>query len=132
MRTLNLTCCTAWNGRPILAAAGGLVAVGDGYPVTPGHTLIIPTRHVDRFTALEAAEAIDLLNLVWQVQQASDATSFSLGVNDGPDAGRTVEHFHFHVAPRRPGDVPDKRGGFRQIFHRPDDDPWLRTREGDR
>ena len=42
--------------------------------------------------------------------------AFNDGLNDGPAAGQTVPHFHWHVMPRWEGDVPDVIGGVRHIF----------------
>ena len=42
--------------------------------------------------------------------------AFNHGINDGPIAGQTIPHFHYHIIPRRDGDVDDPRGGIRQMF----------------
>lgn len=95
--------------------------VRDKFPVTPGHTLIIPRRAVLRFAELDAAERVRLLELVEWVQgrlanEAPAPDGFNLGVNDGPAAGQTMPQFHFHVIPRRRGDVADPRGGVRWVI----------------
>jgi diadenosine tetraphosphate (Ap4A) HIT family hydrolase len=41
----------------------------------------------------------------------------NFGLNDGPAAGQTMPHFHFHVIPRYTGDVKDPRGGIRHVIH---------------
>jgi len=95
--------------------------VKDKFPVTAGHTLIIPRRAVLRFAELSVAERARLLELV-QWAQRHLATlmpapeGFNLGVNDGPAAGQTMPQFHFHVIPRRTGDVVDPRGGVRWVI----------------
>ena len=95
--------------------------VKDKFPVTPGHTLIIPRRAVLRFADLNASERARLLELVaWTQRHLSAITplpeGFNLGVNDGPAAGQTIAQFHFHVIPRRNGDVTDPRGGVRWVI----------------
>ncbi len=94
--------------------------VKDKFPVTPGHTLVIPRRAVLRFAELNTAERVRLLELVEWVQQQLAAITpapegFNLGVNDGPAAGQTMPQFHFHVIPRWTGDVADPRGGVRWV-----------------
>lgn len=42
--------------------------------------------------------------------------AFNHGLNDGPEAGQTIPHFHYHVIPRRRGDMENPRGGIRRMF----------------
>lgn len=120
------TCCTTWDDNTVIAETPLMRAVLDAHPVTEGHTLIVPKRHVDRLTDLLIHEANDLLKLIATVQLYGDAYDWTIAVNDGPLAGRTVPHLHVHVIPRRAGDVPDPRGGVRRLLI-PDvaDDPWI-------
>jgi diadenosine tetraphosphate (Ap4A) HIT family hydrolase len=41
-----------------------------------------------------------------------DVHSFNIGVNDGLEAGQTVDHAHIHVIPRRPGDVESPKAAW--------------------
>lgn len=96
--------------------------VTDKYPVAPGHTLIIRRRAVARFRGLTAEERTQLMVWVDWAQRHLEASmspppdGFTLGVNDGTAAGQTMPQFHFHVIPRRSGDVPDPRGGIRHLI----------------
>lgn len=96
------------------------VAVFDGFPVTEGHTLVIPKRHVGSFFALSSDEQSAILRFVNEVrtelQQRFRPDSFNLGLNDGPEAGQTIGHCHLHLIPRRKGDVEDPRGGVRWVI----------------
>jgi diadenosine tetraphosphate (Ap4A) HIT family hydrolase len=96
------------------------VIIRDGYPISPGHTLVIPRRHVDSFFNLTAEEKLDLLGLLEIAKASVDAEfnpdSYNVGINDGPAAGQTVPHLHIHLIPRYTGDVPDARGGVRWII----------------
>ena len=106
----------------VLAVDELFAVVRDKYPVTPGHTLIIPRRAVARFRELTSAEKARLLTWVdWAQSHCTEALTpspdgFNLGINDGPSAGQTMPQFHFHVIPRRTGDVPDPRGGVRWVI----------------
>jgi diadenosine tetraphosphate (Ap4A) HIT family hydrolase len=101
-------------------------ALSDAYPVTPGHTLVVPIRHVASLFDLAADELADVWRLVGEVRAALAAShtpdAFTIGVNDGEAAGQTVGHAHVHVIPRRRGDVPDPRGGVRWVI--PDRAPY--------
>lgn len=96
------------------------VAFLDGFPVTQGHTLVIPKRHVASLFDLNEKEQAEIWKLVAEVR-AMLATElhpdgFNIGLNDGTSAGQTVMHAHVHVIPRRHGDVADPRGGVRWII----------------
>ena len=95
------------------------VAFADAFPVTDGHTLVVPRPHVSSIYELSAAQQSALWDLVAAVRErlllGLKPDGFTIGVNDGLAAGQTVDHAHIHVIPRRTGDVPDPRGGIRWI-----------------
>jgi diadenosine tetraphosphate (Ap4A) HIT family hydrolase len=111
--------CTL-DDRAILAANETAIAFHDVYPLTEGHTLVIPRRHVMSVFELEGTERDALWRLVAEVRAAILATpgvvAVNVGVNDGYAAGQTIPHGHVHLIPRRQGDCPDPRGGVRWIF----------------
>ncbi len=96
------------------------VLVRDGFPVSPGHSLVIPHRHVGSFFELLDAERNDLLTLLDQAKQTLDELhqpdGYNIGINDGVAAGQTVAHLHIHLIPRYQGDLPDPRGGVRWVI----------------
>lgn len=104
----------------ILFRNDAAIALRDAYPVTPGHTLVIPMRHVASFfdvTALERSEMLALLDQAKvQLQAELNPAGFNIGINDGAAAGQTVPHLHLHLIPRYEGDVLDPRGGVRWII----------------
>src|SRR5688572_1763566 len=95
-------------------------AMLDGYPVSDGHALIVPRRHVRSVFDLGVDEQAALWSLVGDVRQLlSDRhhpAGFNIGLNDGRAAGQTIDHAHIHVIPRYDGDVPDPRGGVRFVI----------------
>jgi len=93
----------------------------DGFPVTLGHTLVIPKRHVIDYFGLtpeELAACDDLLRQTRSSLMANDATieGFNIGMNAGAAAGQTIFHCHTHLIPRRVGDVESPRGGVRHVI----------------
>uniref|UniRef100_A0A1I8P4N4 Nitrilase and fragile histidine triad fusion protein NitFhit n=1 Tax=Stomoxys calcitrans TaxID=35570 RepID=A0A1I8P4N4_STOCA len=76
--------------------------------VVEGHVLVSTNRCVTRLNSLNSAEMSDLFNTVCRIQRMLEGiyktTAATVTVQDGPDAGQTVPHVHFHVMPRRPGD----------------------------
>ena len=96
-------------------------AIRDGYPVTPLHTLIIPQRHILSFFELDSTEQKHLFPFIEKqrnviLSKDSSVTGFNIGLNDGRDAGRSVDHLHIHLIPRRSGDMPNPRGGVRGVI----------------
>ena len=97
------------------------LVIKDLYPVTEGHTLIIPKRHVPSFfelTSEEQASFLEMLHAQKQKLASMDETitGFNVGINDGKDAGQTVMHCHIHLIPRRNGDMENPRGGVRGVI----------------
>lgn len=96
-------------------------ALTDGYPVTNGHTLIVPERHSRDFFDLNEAEILAIARLLQQQKKALQAkdrtiTGFNIGMNCGESAGQTIFHCHVHLIPRRDGDVANPRGGVRNTI----------------
>jgi ATP adenylyltransferase len=105
----------------ILAEDEVCLAVPDSYPVSPGHTLIIPRRHVASFRDMTSDEWNSVHRLAADLAkklQADDSSiqGFNLGINDGRPAGQTIMHAHIHLIPRRSGDVQHPEGGIRGVI----------------
>jgi diadenosine tetraphosphate (Ap4A) HIT family hydrolase len=97
------------------------ICIADAYPVTEGHSLVIPRRHIDDGVALHQPEwnaAVDLLKQRREQLSATDAsiTGWNIGLNSGESAGQTVFHAHWHLIPRRNGDHEQPRGGVRSVI----------------
>ena len=95
-------------------------AVWDRFPVADGHALVIPRRQVGDWWEATPEERADVLALVDVVKREIERThhpdGFNVGFNCGEAAGQTVAHLHLHVIPRYSGDVPDPRGGIRNVI----------------
>jgi len=115
----NCPFCVLDNSR-IISSNTQSVAIYDGYPVSPGHCLIIPKRHIASFFEATKDEHLAILNLLGEMQQIltkeRNPDGFNIGINVGASAGQTVMHLHIHLIPRYAGDQPDPRGGVRWIF----------------
>lgn len=105
----------------VIASNALAVAIVDGFPVTEGHALIIPKRHVIDYFGLTEEEVSACHNLLHTLKtqlETKDATitGFNIGMNAGESAGQTVFHCHIHLIPRRTGDVENPRGGVRHLI----------------
>lgn len=95
-------------------------AVPDQYPLSKGHTLVIPRHHVASIYDLSPEETSELWKLAGEVRsklaEELRPDGFNIGLNDGAAAGQTIGHAHIHIVPRLSGDVPDPRGGVRWVI----------------
>jgi len=117
----NCPFCTVQKDNSLLHENEYSFAIKDLYPVTTGHILIIPKRHTANYLDLSQYEMIschDLIKFIMRSLQEEDSTikGFNLGVNNGLVAGQTIDHLHFHIIPRRPGDIKNPRGGVRGVI----------------
>jgi diadenosine tetraphosphate (Ap4A) HIT family hydrolase len=96
------------------------VLIRDAYPVSAGHSLIIPKRHIGSWFEARSEERTAMLTLLDRAKAAIEKEqhpdSYTIGINDGLAAGQTVPHLHMHLIPRFKGDVPDPRGGVRWVI----------------
>lgn len=96
------------------------VAMLDGYPVTKGHTLLIPKRHCQTIfdlNELESSTLFSALNTVKTILNESyNPNGYNIGANCGEASGQTISHCHIHIIPRYYGDVEDPRGGVRGVI----------------
>ena len=116
----NCPFCKAESERELIASSSLSVAFYDGFPVSPGHALIIPKRHVASFFDLSKEEQQDLLNLADMVKRIVEERyhpdGYNIGLNVGEAAGQSIFHVHMHLIPRYQGDVPNPRGGVRGVI----------------
>ena len=96
------------------------LAFKDSCPVSEGHSLVIPKRHVETYFDASPEEHAAISSLVGQVsrilQKEVSPNGYNIGANVGEAAGQTVFHFHVHIIPRYRGDVADPRGGVRKVI----------------
>lgn len=120
--------CSVEAGK-IVAENDLAAAFRDGFPVSPGHTLVITKRHAATWFDATAEERLAVFDLVDEVKTSLDAElhpdGFNIGFNVGKAAGQTVFHLHVHVIPRFTGDVDDPTGGVRLVV--PDKGNYKRT-----
>jgi diadenosine tetraphosphate (Ap4A) HIT family hydrolase len=94
-------------------------ALWDRFPVSRGHLLVIPFRHVPDYFSLTVGEKQAVLALLDVgkeiIEENFHPSGYNIGINVGEAAGQTVMHCHCHVIPRYAGDVRDPRGGVRWV-----------------
>lgn len=113
----------------IVAETATCYARLDNFPAAPGHVEIVPKRHVESFFDLTEAEAAEAHSLLQQMRdmisrEVRTPDGYTIGVNEGRAAGRSIDHLHIHLIPRYHGDVPDPAGGIRQAAPNCDPAAW--------
>lgn len=92
----------------------------DSYAASPGHTLVIPNRHVASFFELTPEEVAACMELISEEKKLIDEEfkpdGYNIGVNVGTAAGQSIHHVHIHVIPRYKGDVENPQGGVRHVI----------------
>jgi len=104
----------------IILKEGLVLAIWDDYPLSNGHALIVPKRHVpDWFAAIDEEKKALVATIdpvISEIEKRYSPDGYNVGFNAGQAAGQTVFHLHLHVIPRYGGDVPDPRGGIRHVI----------------
>ena len=110
------------NNSEIIFESELSVAFFDSHPVSVGHMLIIPKRHVETYFDLTKEEMGDMFLLSNKIKEYLDKEyqpdGYNVGFNCKEAGGQTVMHAHMHVIPRYIGDVENPRGGIRKAVHR--------------
>lgn len=101
----------------------------DNFPSAPGHVEIVPKFHIESFFDLSDRELVEAYSLIVEAQQRivkeyAPPDGYTIGINEGRAAGRSVDHLHIHLIPRYAGDVTDPRGGIRRAAPNCDPDNW--------
>jgi hypothetical protein len=108
------------NPERIILSTEHFFVIRDGFPVSPGHSLIISRALRKDFFDLNEAERKDLSEVIVStkktIEQNHNPDGYNIGMNCGESAGQTVFHFHCHVIPRYQGDMENPRGGVRHCI----------------
>ncbi len=93
----------------------------DSYPVSKHHCLIIPKRHIKDCFELTDQELIACNDLIKKIKNEiinkdQNVKGFNLGTNIGKVSGQSIMHCHFHLIPRKDGDVENPQGGVRSVI----------------
>ena len=121
LRSLASANCPFCEAQPERVFHEGRLVRGlwDNFPVSPGHALLVPRRHVATWFDASAEERRELTDAIELAREAillrHRPDGFNVGMNLGAAAGQTVPHLHLHVIPRYTGDVEDPRGGVRWV-----------------
>jgi len=111
--------CNTDKNRIILENEDAFV-IYDAFPVSKGHMLIIPKKHIENYFEVDEEIKLKLWELVDKCKEMADEKfapqGYNIGINCGIAAGQTVMHLHIHLIPRYSGDMENPRGGVRGVI----------------
>ena len=113
-------CIFCNHDREVLIESNCPIAFFDSFPISEGHALVVPRRHVESIWDLADSEYTDCFLLIRRLKvilsKRFSPDGFNIGINCGEAAGQTIWHAHIHVIPRFKGDVPNPKGGVRHVI----------------
>ena len=118
-RDLNNPCLFCTDPQGVSLVNDLAYSARDTNPTSPGHSVVIPKRHVASFFDLTPEEVSACMELILEERKLLDAEfspdGYNIGVNIGPAAGQSIFHVHIHIIPRYKGDVENPQGGVRHV-----------------
>ena len=116
----NTNCIFCSPKSEVITESALAYAIYDKFPVSKGHSLIIPKRHISSYFDLTFNEQIACQLLLKEMKiildKSYNADGYNIGVNIGQTSGQTINHVHIHIIPRYQGDVKDPIGGVRNVI----------------
>ncbi len=107
----------------VFLESDNFLAIYNIAPVLPGHALVIPREHITSFISLNRKQRAEFLDTTTRairiLLKAFHTDAFDLSVQEKPEAGQTIEHFHLHIVPRLKGDMPNP-GDWYPVIHTSD------------
>lgn len=101
----------------VLLEADDYLCLLDKYPVNEGHALVLPKTHLQHLGEINDSSLYEFLEqAIAEVRQQYAPDGMNIGLNDGPAAGQTISHLHWHIIPRYEGDIEDPTGGVRGVI----------------
>lgn len=122
VRECNMECpfCRRYENKDYILENDLAFAFFDSFPVSDGHVLIVPKRHIPDYWSTTAEEKVAILDLLDKAKHLVESKyvpdGYNVGINIGEMAGQTVMHLHVHLIPRYAGDVGDPKGGVRGVI----------------
>jgi len=108
---VNCVFCKIISGRisaRVIAQNERAIAFLDAFPLSAGHTLIIPKSHYSKVQDMDEVHSFDVFNLLWKVagaiEKAIGVNASTIAIHNGGESGQEVPHVHVHIIPRNTGD----------------------------
>jgi bis(5'-adenosyl)-triphosphatase len=126
--------CTPIADDACFAESENFRAIYNIAPILPGHCLVVPKNHIESFLEIPDSQMVEMLafsrKIIKVLNQAFKTNSYNWIIQDGEDAGQTIEHFHLHIIPRKEKDLPEPGDWYPILQHKQDEmiDSLLRAK----
>lgn len=112
--------CKPRSDSQFITESAMVYSILDGFPVTNGHALVIPKKHIPNYFDLSVNRQQSIWIVVNRVkeiiQEIYKPEGFNVGFNVNEPAGQSIFHAHVHVIPRYEGDMDNPKGGVRHVI----------------
>jgi bis(5'-adenosyl)-triphosphatase len=109
--TLNCPFCAPDIGEICFFETESFYTIYNRSPILPGHSLLIPKRHIESLFDFSDDELGEMMihakEAILILQKAFGCEGFNLSLQEKEEAGQSVVHFHLHLIPRKPDDLPN-------------------------
>lgn len=106
-----MTCpfCLESNKEAEFASSKNFRAIYNLAPILPGHSLVVPKKHIESFMEVSEGELHEMVSFSRHVMrgllETFKVSGFNWTIQEGVEAGQTVPHLHLHLIPRKPNDL---------------------------
>jgi diadenosine tetraphosphate (Ap4A) HIT family hydrolase len=116
----NCIFCNPHRKINLLTESATAYAMFDGYPLSKGHVMIVPKRHISNYFELPSKEQAACWLMANKVQEILTKEfkpdGFNVGMNINKAAGQAMNHATIHIIPRYQGDNNGKKSGMRLVI----------------
>ncbi len=113
--------CNPSRNLRLITESTNCYAIFDGYPISKGHALVIPKRHLSNYFELPFSEQSACWYMVNKVQEILtkqfNPDGFNVGININQAGGQKMSHTNIHIIPRYQGDT-NKKSGIRNVINK--------------
>lgn len=119
-KTSDCSFCNPGSKSEFITESAMVYSILDRFPVTNGHALVIPKKHIPNYFDLSVNRQQSIWIVVNRVKEILEERykpeGFNVGFNVNEPAGQSIFHTHIHVIPRYSGDMDNPKGGVRHVI----------------
>lgn len=111
--------CIAGFSEHAFIENGDFIAVYNIAPILPGHSMIIPKKHIESILELSENQITELFSFARKVTvfltDVFQGEGFDWSLQENEVAGQSVDHLHLHIVIRKTGDLSSPGKWYKMI-----------------